>query len=161
MSPPWLDKKKKSDLVNVFKEAAFQVLASLGEFALLHTLAGVPGNTRTYQHEIEFVRKSGPSLGDGVGVGQHAHGAVALARFLGEIAVGNVLWWLVADTNLEASWAPVDELDGALGLEGGNSLVDVLGHDVSMVEQASGMYFPLRGSHLSWLFGSKQNMLIS
>lgn len=83
-------------------------------------------------HEVELVRQSGPGLSNGSGVGQHAHGAVDL----GEIAVGHVLWWLVADTNLEASWAPVDELDRALGLEGGNSLVDILGDDVSAVQKA-------------------------
>ncbi len=78
--------------------------------------------------------KSGPGLGDGGGVGKHADGAVDL----GEISVWNHLWWLVADTDLETSWAPVDELDGALGLEGGNSSVDVLWNDISTVQQAGG-----------------------
>jgi len=80
------------------------------------------------------VGKSGPGLGDGSGVGQHADGAVDL----GEIAVGDVHRGLVADTELEASGAPVDELDGALGLEGGDSGVGVLGDDVTAVEQAGG-----------------------
>lgn len=57
---------------------------------------------------------------------------------LGEITVGDHLWWLVADTNLEASWAPIDELNGSLGLESGNSLVDILGHNITTVQQASG-----------------------
>lgn len=111
-----------------------QVLTGLGELAFLHTLTDVPVHKGALAvHEIELVGKSGPGLGNGCGVGQHADGAVDL----GEIAVGHVLWWLVADTNLEASWAPVDELDRALGLEGGNGLVHVLGNDISAVKQAS------------------------
>ena len=42
---------------------------------------------------------------------------------------------MVADTNLEAGRAPVDELDGALGLKVGHSSVDFLGHDVTPVEE--------------------------
>lgn len=48
--------------------------------------------------------------------------------------------WLVADTNLEASRAPVDELNGSLGLQTGNSLVGVTWDNITTVEQA--------GSHI-------------
>jgi hypothetical protein len=47
------------------------------------------------------------------------------------------LWWLVANTNLETSWAPVDELDGALGLESSNSRMDIIWNDITTVQQAS------------------------
>jgi hypothetical protein len=47
------------------------------------------------------------------------------------------LRWLEADTNLEASWAPVNELNGTLGLESGNGLVDILGNNITTVQQAS------------------------
>lgn len=80
------------------------------------------------------MRQCGPGLANGCGVGQHADGAVDAS----EVAVGDVLGRLVADTNLETSRAPVDELDGALGLEVGDSSVGVLGDDVSAVEQAGG-----------------------
>lgn len=83
-------------------------------------------------HEVELVGESGPCLGDGGCVGKHADGAVDL----GEIAVWNHLRWLVADTNLETGWAPVDELDRALGLEGSNRSVDVLWNDITTVQQA-------------------------
>lgn len=76
----------------------------------------------------------GPGLGNGGGVGKHADGAVDL----GEVSVWNHLWWLVADTDLETSWAPVDELDGALGLEGSNSSVSILWNDITTVQQAGG-----------------------
>jgi hypothetical protein len=50
-----------------------QVLTSLGEFTLLHTLTNVPVDECTLGvHKVELVGKSGPCLGDGGGVGQHA-----------------------------------------------------------------------------------------
>ena len=38
---------------------------------------------------------------------------------------------------LEASWAPVNELDGTLGLDSSNSSVDILGHDITTVQHAA------------------------
>ena len=50
-----------------------QVLTGLGEFTFLHTLTNVPVNEGTLGvHEVELVVESGPGLGDGSGVGQHA-----------------------------------------------------------------------------------------
>lgn len=60
---------------------------------------------------------------------------------LRKIAVRNELRRLVTDTNLETSWAPVDELDGALGLDASNSAVHLLRDDVSTVQQAGGHVF--------------------
>jgi hypothetical protein len=144
-----------------------KVLTGLGELALLHTLTDVPVDEGTLGvHEIELVRESRPSLGDGGGVGKHAarlivskkqinvihvefnlHSAVDL----GEIAVGHVLRRLVADTDLETSRAPVDELDGALGLEGSDSAVDVLGDNITTVEQAGGHVLAVAGVTLDHL----------
>jgi hypothetical protein len=45
---------------------------------------------------------------------------------------------LVADTDLESSWAPINELDGTLGLESGNSTVNILGNNITAVQQAGG-----------------------
>lgn len=56
----------------------------------------------------------------------------------GEVAIWNHLWGLVADADLETSRAPVDELNGTLRLERGNGVVDILWHDISTVQQASG-----------------------
>lgn len=80
------------------------------------------------------MRQSRPGLADGGRVGQHADGTVDR----GEIAVGDVLGGLVADTNLEASGAPVDKLNRALRLEVGNGSVRVLGDNVTAVKQAGG-----------------------
>jgi hypothetical protein len=65
-------------------------------------------------------------------------GNIHSAVGLGEVAVGDLVGGLVADTELEASRAPVDELDGALGLEGRDGGVGVLGDDVTAVQQAGG-----------------------
>ena len=54
-------------------------------------------------------------------------------------------------TYLETSWAPVDELDGALGFDGGDGGVDVLWHDVSPVQHAAGHVFPMSGVALDHL----------
>jgi len=110
-----------------------EIFASLGELTLLHTLTDVPVDEGALGvHEVEFVRESRPGLTNGGGVGQHAHGAVDGC----EITVRDVLGWLVADTNLEASRAPVDELHGALRLEVGDGSVGVLGDDITTVQQA-------------------------
>ena len=43
---------------------------------------------------------------------------------------------LEADTDLKARGAPVDELDCALGLQGGESAVDIIGNHITAVKQA-------------------------
>lgn len=83
------------------------------------------------------MRKGAPSLGDSSRVGEHAHSAVDL----GKVAVGHGLRGLVADTDFEAGGAPVDELNGTLGLEVGNGIVGALGDDVTTVEQACSHVF--------------------
>ena len=42
------------------------------------------------------------------------------------------------ETNLEASGTPVNELDAALALDGGDGGVHVLGHNITAVEHAAG-----------------------
>jgi hypothetical protein len=73
------------------------------------------------------------------------------AADLGEVAVGHVLGSLVADTKLEASRAPVDELDSSLGLKGGNGGVGVVGDDVTTVQQAGGHVLAVAGVTLDHL----------
>merc|ERR1712213_217279 len=111
------------------------VLPGLGELSLLHALSDVPVDEGTLGvHQVELVVKPGPGLGDGGGVGEHAHGAL----HLGQVAAGHHGGRLVVDANLETGGAPVDELDAPLGLDGGNGGVDILGDDVTPVEHAAG-----------------------
>jgi len=78
-------------------------------------------------------REAGARLGDGGGVGDHAHRAL----HLGQVAARHHGGRLVVDAALEAGGAPVHKLDGALGLDGGDRRVDVLGHHVTAVHQAA------------------------
>jgi hypothetical protein len=116
-------------------------------------------------HEIELVRECGPCLSNGGCVRKHAaaksvstpmaynkkngnlHGAVNL----GKITVRNHVRWLEADTDLETSWAPIDELDGTFCLEGCNGNVDILGNNITTVQQASSHVFTVAGVALNHL----------
>ena len=77
----------------------------------------------------------------------HLHSTVDL----GQIAIGDCVRWLVADTDLESSWTPINELDGALGLESCDSTVDIVGNNVTTVQQASGHVLSVAGVALNHL----------
>ena len=62
---------------------------------------------------------------------------------LGEVTIWHHLRRLVADTDFEASWAPVNKLDGSLGLESCNGAVNVFRNNIATVEQASGHVFAI------------------
>merc|ERR1719171_2473670 len=110
-----------------------KVLTGLGELTFLHTLTDIPVHEGTLGvHEVELVVNAGQSLGHSGRVGNHG----ASAHDLGEITTGHHSGWLVVDAALETSGTPVHELDGALGLDGGNSSVHVLGDDITTVHQA-------------------------
>jgi YD repeat-containing protein len=123
-----------TDLLVILLEGS-KIFTSLGEFTFFHTLTDIPVNEGTLGvHEIELVVKTSPSLSDSSGVAEHADGALDLSK----ITSWNNGWWLVVDTDLETGWAPVDELDGALGLDGSNRRVDVLRDDITTVKNAAG-----------------------
>ena len=68
-------------------------------------------------HQVEFVVKSAEHLSNGCGVGNHA----ASSHDFSEISSGNNCWRLIVDSDFESSWAPINELNGSLGLDGSNS----------------------------------------
>merc|ERR1719219_2766160 len=87
------------------------VLASLRELTLLHALANIPVDERTFGvHQVELMVQPGPSLGDGGGVREHADGTL----HLGKVAARDDGGWLVVDANLESSGAPVHKLNRPL-----------------------------------------------
>jgi hypothetical protein len=51
--------------------------------------------------------------------------------YTGKISSWNNCWRLVVDTALESSWAPVNELNSTLGLDGSNGSVDILWNNIS------------------------------
>merc|ERR1719506_625501 len=131
-----------------------KIFSGLGELTFLHTLTDVPMDEGSLGvHKIELVINSGEDLSDGGGVGDHADGS----HDLGKITSWHNGWWLVVDTALETGWAPVDELDGSLGLDGGNSGVDILGDDITSVHEAASHVLSVSwitlSHHGGWLEG--------
>merc|ERR1719272_561788 len=130
-----------ADLLVILLESG-EIFTGLGEFSLLHTFSDVPMDEGTLGvHKIELVIDAGEDLGDSGRVGDHAHGA----HNLGKIATGDNGRGLVVDSALETGRAPVDELDGPLGLDGGDSGVDILGDDITSVHEAAGHVFTVAG----------------
>jgi len=111
-----------------------EIFSGFGEFTFFHTFTDVPMDEGSLGvHKIELMIKSGEDFGDGSRVGNHADGS----HNLGQVTTWNDSWWLVVDTALETGWAPIDELDGSLGLDGGNSGVDILRDDITSVHQTA------------------------
>jgi len=111
-----------------------KILTGLREFTFLHTLTDVPVDEGTLGvHKIELVVNAGQGLSDGSGVGNHAHSALDASQ----VTTRNDGRRLVVDTALEAGRAPVDELHSALGLDGSDGRVDILGDDVTAVHHAA------------------------
>ena len=102
---------------------------------LLHTLTNVPVNKGPLGvQKVELVVKATPGRRDGSGVRQHAQAA----GDLGQVTARDVCWCFVANTELEASGAPVDELNRALGLDDRDRGVDVLGDNIATVKESAG-----------------------
>ena len=119
-----------ADLLVILLKSS-KVLASLRELTLLHTLTNVPVHKSTLRvQEIEFVVETAPGGRDGSCVRQHAHAT----SDLGQVTTRDVGRGLITDAELETSRAPVDELNGALGLDNTDGRVNVLGNDVTTVK---------------------------
>merc|ERR1712190_593530 len=122
-----------TDLLVILLEGG-QILTGLGELTLFHTLTDVPVDEGTLGvHKIELMIDTGEDLSDGGRVRDHANSA----HNLSQVTTRNNGRGLVVDTTLETSGGPVDELDGSLGLDGGNGGVDVLGDDITTVHEAA------------------------
>ena len=93
--------------------------------------------------------ESGPCLGDGRRVAEHAHGSLDL----GQVSAWNHSRRLVVDADLESGGTPVDELDRSLRLDGGNGRVDVLWNDVSTIQHAAGHVLSMAWITLDHLVG--------
>jgi len=125
-----------TDLLIVLLESG-KILTGLGKLALLHTLTDIPVHEGTLGvEEIELVVETAPGGRDGSSVRQHAHATSDLSQ----VTTRDVGGGLIADTELETSRAPVDKLDGAFGLDDADGGVDVLGNDITTVEQSTSHY---------------------
>merc|ERR1712098_933258 len=104
------------------------VLSGFRELSPLHTLSNIPVNKSSLGiHQIPMMVKSCPGLGNGSGVGQHAHSSL----HLGKISTRDDGGRLIVDSNLKSGWTPVNKLYRSLALDGGNGGVDVLGNNIS------------------------------
>merc|ERR1719296_200749 len=83
----------------------------------------------------------GEDLSDGGRVGDHADST----HDLGQVTTRDDGGRLVVDTALETGGGPVDKLDGALGLDGGNGGVDILRDDITTVHEAAGHVLTVAG----------------
>ena len=77
----------------------------------------------------------------------HLHSTVDL----GQIAIGDCVRWLVADTNLKTSRAPINKLNSAFGLEISNCGVDILRNNITTVQHAGGHVLSVAGVALNHL----------
>merc|ERR1712227_79067 len=128
-----------SDLLVVFLQCC-QVFAGFGELTFFHTFAHIPVHECTLAvHEIELVVNAREDLCDGCGITDHAHST----HYFGEVASWYHRGWLVIDTALEASGAPIHKLDRSLRLNRCNSSINILRHNVATVHQATGHVFAM------------------
>ena len=140
-----------TDLLVVLLEGG-KILTGLGELSFLHTLSDVPVDEGTLGvHEIELVVDTRETFCDSSSVGNHAHGSLDA----GKITTRNDSRRLVVDAALEAGWAPIDELNGSLGLDAGDSTVDILRDNVTSEHHAASHEFTVArvalGKHVGWL----------
>merc|ERR1719481_1135170 len=92
-------------------------------------------------HEIKLVVEPRPCFGNSCGVAQHADSPL----HLGKISSGDDSGWLIVDSHFESRRAPVHELNTAFRLYGGDGSVDILGHNISPVEEAAGHVLAVPG----------------
>merc|ERR550539_591471 len=139
----------ETDLLVVLLESS-EVLPGLGELSLLHALPDVPMDEGPLGvHQVELVVQPSPSLSDGGGVGEHADSSWGF----GQIPSRDDGWRLVVDANLEAGGTPVNELDAPLGLDGRDGGIDVLGDDITSVEETAGHVLAMARVALHHLVG--------
>ncbi|KAJ8959365.1 hypothetical protein NQ318_022051 [Aromia moschata] len=107
------------------------VLLGVLKFRLFHPFAHVvvdEGPLR--EHHVELSQDALPRVLDGGIVREHRHGS----RNLGKIASRHRRWGLVVDAHFEGRGAPVDEVDGTLGLYVQDGVVYVDGRDVAAIQ---------------------------
>mmetsp|Transcript_18196 Transcript_18196/g.25015 ORF Transcript_18196/g.25015 Transcript_18196/m.25015 type:complete len:226 (-) Transcript_18196:711-1388(-) len=122
-----------TDLLVILLKSS-KIFTGLRELTFFHPLSNVPVHERSFcVHEIKLVVNARQGLGNGGGVGNHAHSAL----HTGKITTRHHGGRLVVNTALETSGAPVHKLNGSLGLDGGDSSVDILGDNITSVHHTA------------------------
>merc|ERR1740138_1581036 len=112
-----------------------EVFAGLRELTLLHAFPDIPMHKSALGvHEIKLVINARENLGNGGAVRNHA----ASTHHLGQVTTWDHGRRLVIDAAFKPGRTPVNKLNGALRLNGGNRGVDILGHNVATVHHTAG-----------------------
>lgn len=85
--------------------------------------------------------QSGENFSNGGRVRNHADGS----HDFGQISSGDDGGGLIVNSDFESGGAPVDELDGSFGFNGGNSGVNVFGDNISSVHHGASHVFSVSG----------------
>jgi hypothetical protein len=90
-------------------------------------------NESTFRvHEVEFVAKATPGLGDGGRVGEHGDRTVDGSK----LAVRDKHRLLVANAKFKPGWTPLDEVKRGLGLDISNGPGALVRHHVTLVQKS-------------------------
>merc|ERR1712176_431613 len=84
-------------------------------------------------HQVKFMIDARENLSNCRGVADHA----TSTHDLGQVTSRNHGWWLVIDAAFESSWRPINKLDCAFGLDGGNGSVHILGNHITTIHHAA------------------------
>jgi len=113
------------------------ILAGHDEVLLLHALALVPVDERTFaEHQVELLAQSRPRARYGRRVGHHANGPAAAAHqlvFRGHGWDGRP----AVDADLEPGRTPLDEFQAFGVPDLPDGVIDVFGHHVAAVQHAA------------------------
>ncbi|KAH3661659.1 hypothetical protein OGAPHI_006509 [Ogataea philodendri] len=82
-------------------------------------------------HQVELSVNLLPSIGNGSGVGQHTDSSAHVSK----LRLWGLGWLLVANTNLESRWTPVNQLHSLLRLDHRNGVLNVSVDNVTSVKQ--------------------------
>ena len=104
------------------------------KLSLLHALSNVPVHERPLGvHQVKLVVQACPCLPDCSGVAEHAHCTLCGSNVIS----GNDSRCLIVYSDFEARRTPIHKLNRPLCLHRGDGGGDVLGGDISTVEQAT------------------------
>uniref|UniRef100_K3X1R8 Secreted protein n=1 Tax=Globisporangium ultimum (strain ATCC 200006 / CBS 805.95 / DAOM BR144) TaxID=431595 RepID=K3X1R8_GLOUD len=139
-----------ADLFVVLLQSS-KIFTRFRKFTFFHTFTHVPVNKGALGvHQVELVVDAREHFSDGRRVRDHAHGTLHASK----ITAWYNSWRLVVDTALETRWAPVHELDRALGLDRGNRSIHILWHDITTVHETRGHVLAVAwvtlGHHRGW-----------
>ena len=128
-----------------------QIFSGFGELSFFHTLSDIPMDKGSLGiHKIEFMIESAEDFSNSSSIWDHA----ACSHNFSKITSRDNCWWLIVDSNLESSWAPINELNSSLGFDGGNSSIDVFWDDISSVHHGASHIFTMSwiafSHHVGW-----------